>query len=403
MPKKIEKDPEADESLTKIRKRISKPLAGFSSDFPADLRPWDMESSRPPAELFPVPELVLFTFRNILGWRWSGVGEKVRWTVYGSVLGEPVGFELGKFGFTILRVKDPKVPYDRIVGQMGAALRQIEDLLAPFAIEQARSGNVLIVNRFGEFESRYRYFRDKANKAFAKADKPVQLVKPKRKKRKDSETELPGGTIAAVLNHLYAAQTEGYYLTTAMIEAFFSALEHRLILLRAFSGLPLEPGELEEFLKKSWDEKLKAVFILDDNHQSGVTLGKLRRIKERLRNPFSHGGVENDGGSLFFHLPGIGAVPANFSNFVDSPRFSLIPIKIDNFEECCSVFDAAHDMLSMGPLAFPHQFVDAGVDPSFDAETLSEYAGAMAKGADAVEQWIEHWGHNWTTHANMDY
>lgn len=403
MPKKIEKDAEADEALTKIRKRLSKALAGFSSDFPADLDPWDMESSRPAAELFPVPELVLFAFRNILGWRWSGVGEKVRWTVYGSVLGEPVGFELRKFGFTILRAKDRKVPYDRIVGQVGAAMRQIEDLLAPFAIQQARSGNVLIVNRFGEFESRYRYFRDKAKKAFAKADKPAQLAKPKGKKRKISETELPVGMIAAVLNHLHGAQTEGYYLTTAMIEAFFSALEHRLILLRAFRGLPLDPGGLEKFLKKSWDEKLKAVFPLDKNHQAGVTLGKLRRIKERLRNPFSHGGVENDGGSLFFHLPSIGVVPANFSNFADSPRFSFIPIKVDNFEECCAVFDAVHDMLSTEPLAFPHRFVDAGVDPSFDAETLSEYAGAMAKGADAVEQWIEHWGHNWTTHANMDY
>lgn len=64
MPKKTEKDLEADEALMKIRKRLSKTLAGFSSDFPAELDPWNMESSRPPAELFPVPELVLFALRN---------------------------------------------------------------------------------------------------------------------------------------------------------------------------------------------------------------------------------------------------------------------------------------------------------------------------------------------------
>ena len=69
MPTETEKDSEADEALTKIRKRLSKTLAGFSSDFPAGLDPWNMESSRPPAELFPAPELVLFAFRNILGWR----------------------------------------------------------------------------------------------------------------------------------------------------------------------------------------------------------------------------------------------------------------------------------------------------------------------------------------------
>ncbi|MER9235861.1 hypothetical protein NKI56_28050 [Mesorhizobium sp. M0622] len=401
MTKSVNSDPNA-EALHKLRKRLGKKLAGFSSDFPAGLDSWDMESFRPPARLFPVPELVLFAFRNIMGWRWSGHGEKVRWTVYGSVLGKPVAFELRKFGFTILLAKDHEVSHDRIVGQVGAAMRQIEDLLAPFAAEQANSGNVLIVNRFGEFESRYRYFRSKAKKAFARADKPPKLPKAS-KGNKESASRLPVGMLAAVLNHAHAAQSEGYYLTTAMIEAYFSALEHRLILLRAFNGQPLEAGGLLAFLAKSWDDKLKVVLPFEDNHPAGVILGKLRRIKERLRNPFSHGGVENDGGSLFFHLPGVGAIPANFSGFADSPRFSFIPIEVESFDKCCVVFDAVHDLLSTGSLELTHRFVDAGVDPSFDPDTLSEYAAARAKGDQAVEEWIERWGRDWTTHANMDY
>ncbi|MDX8498018.1 hypothetical protein RFM99_06265 [Mesorhizobium sp. VK4C] len=402
MPKSTLSAPHIDEALREIRERLGKKLKGFSSDFPTNLDRWKMESSRPPARLFPVPELVLFAFRNIMGWQWSGPGEKVRWTVYGSVLGEPIAFELRKFEFTILRAIDHQVPYDRIVGQIGAAMRQIEELLTPFAAEQARSGNVLILNHFSDFESRYRYFRDKAKKAFAKSAKPPKLLK-KGKKQEKNLPSLRAGMLTAVLNHVHAAESEGYYLSTAMIEAYFSALEHRLILLRAFIGEPLEAGGLQAFLAKSWDNKLKAVLPIGDDHQAGVTLGRLRRIKERLRNPFSHGGVENDGGSLFVHLPGIGAIPANFSDFADSPRFTFIPIEAESFRECCSVFDTVHDMLSTGLLELPYRFVDAGVDPSFDAETLSDYAGVIADGSDAVEKWIERWGRNWTTHANMDY
>jgi hypothetical protein len=44
---------------------------------------------------------------------------------------------------------------------------------------------------------------------------------------------------------------------------------------------------------------------------------RLKRIKERVRNPFAHGGVENDGGSLLVHIPTIGAMPANFTQIRD--------------------------------------------------------------------------------------
>jgi len=397
----------APDPFAALRRRVAKKLEGFTTAFPDELDPWSMSSGRPDSSDFPVPELVLFLFRNLMGWKWSGRGEKVRWSVYGSVKGEPIGFELRKFGFTILRAGDATVPTSRIVGQINSALKDVEAFLEPYAKAQVESGHVLIANRFEEFDSRYRFFRERAEKAYAKASEPPLHKKPNtpkkgKKSKKVDLAELNLG-IADLLNHTWSANREGFFHSTAMVDAYFSALEHRLVLLRAFTGAALAPGELTQILAAKWDNKLKAVLPIGGNRETELLFGKMRRIKERIRNPFAHGGVENDKGSLFFHLPSIGAIPANFTRFGDSIRFSVIPIEADDHAECCAVFDELDQLLSAGPLAGPHRLMDAGVDPSFDAVTIADYGTAVAGTEQELEQFLSAWSHNWERHANMDY
>lgn len=102
---------------------------------------------------------------------------------------------------------------------------------------------------------------------------------------------------------------EGFFYSVAMVDAFYSRLEHQLILLRAFHGRPLTQGELKAFLSLNWDEKIRAFIDVDANAATQKLYSQLKQLKERIRNPFSHGGVENDGGSLFVHAPSIGALP----------------------------------------------------------------------------------------------
>lgn len=390
---KVKSDP-----LEPVRRRVAMKLQGFTSDFPDTLTSWRMSSHRPRAGAFPVPELVLFMLRNLMGWRWHGHGEKVRWTVLGSVCGEPVAFEHRKFGFTILRPDNATVPESRIVGQLQAALKEVEAFLEPFAQGQIDNGDVLIVNRFGEFDARYRFFRYSAERAYAKAKRA-----PRKKRPAEPDSDEPHLGIADHLNRAWAANREGFFHSTAMVDAYFSALEHRLVLLRAFTGGPLGSGELVASLLSKWDDKLKAVLPVAGDKEAERLLATMRRIKERIRNPFAHGGMENDGGSLFFHLPNIGAVPANFSRFGDSVRFSFLPIAADDHTECCAAFDRLDALLSTGALKGPHQLMDGGVDPSFDAKTLKSYAKAVAAGEEAVNRFIERWSHDWERHANMDY
>ncbi len=352
-------------------------------------------------KLFPVPELVLFALREVMGFRWSGVGEKVRWSVYATVDGEPFVFELRKFGFAIgYRDGVPHALVKRVEGQLSSSLRLLEPLLGEFAKGQIAEGNLTLANRMGEFTNRYDYFRQLADDAFAPDPEPL------------AETGATDGALGvtafaadltARMNRSVGREQDGYFASGAMVDAYFSRLEHRVLLLRAFIGRPLATGEFRAFLEKSWDERLCEVADFKGDPVRGQLLGRLRGAKATIRNPLAHGGVENDGGSFYFHLPRVGAIPANLSRYRGRLSMSFFPIAGGTHAETCALFDEVDATLEQGELELPNEFVRWGIDPQFDAEAIARYAKAIAGGADAVEALVERLSREWERHSNMDY
>ncbi len=349
-------------------------------------------------EDLPIPALVLFLLNRVLGYRMLDPGDKGRWAVGCSVAGQPVVFRDRKFGFEILVAPGSALEKKRILFPLKAALRVLEDgLLVSAANEQIHDSRVVVINRFGEFSARYQYFRIKADERFAQAETRL----PDREGQEGVEVF---SAFVAEMNRATMAEREAFFLSIAMVDAYFSLLEHRLILLRAFTGKPMAPGDFEKLLGANWEGKLAMVLDLNSKGKEGKSLlGQLRRIKERIRNPFAHGGVENDRGSIYVQLPGFGAVPGNFSRAKDSVRFNFRPIESDDHSAMCGVFDRLDAMFEAGDLSLPHRFLDACVDPAFDAETLAEYAAAIKGGPDKVEEWIEAWSREWERHQNADY
>jgi hypothetical protein len=396
---RAETDPTPD-PFAVLRPRLVKALVGFSRELPQDWREQNLESrGRPAPAEFPVPDLVLFALRNVLGFRWSGPGEKVRWSVYGTFTGVPVSFEMRKFGFTICAAKGPGIELKRLCGQLQVAVKHVEDWLAPLAKEQAAKGNVTVANRYSEFDSRYRFFRGLADRSYRRTDKkPRRTVTPKTK----DEPSAIFGDLAADWNQMMRANTQGFYYSTAMVDAFFSRLEHILVLLRAFCGAPLQDDELTALLSMAWDDKLKALVNVAEPGLQKL-YSDLKRIKERVRNPFAHGGVENDGGSLFVHIPTVGAMPANLTQIRNSVRFNLFPVGKDDHGSTCAVFDAFDRAMREGPLNGAYSLIDNGIDPSFAAKQLATYKELAEGPAEEREQWCWHWHYENDRHANMDY
>ncbi len=391
---------DGENAMAALQKRMAKSLKGFKSGLPPDCDPWSLRGGRSDPRLFPVPELVLFALRDVMGFSWSGRGEKVRWSVYATVEGEPFIFESRKFGFAIdHREELPAGLLKRVEGQLSSSLRLLEPLLNDVASAQIANGNLTLENRFAEFDNRYRFFRTLADKAFQ--------FKAAAGKDADGTSERTNDTkvfsdLTERLNQSLKVQQEGYFASGAMVDAYFSRLEHRVLLLRAFIGRPLEVGDFETFLQKTWEQRLREVVPSDINAAIGKLLGELRDVKSSIRNPLAHGGVENDGGAFYFHMPSIGAIPANLSRYRGRLKTSFFPIADRDHAEICALFDDFDELLETGALELPNEFVKWGIDPQFDKASIDQFGCAVADGPEAVSSLIEALGRAWEQHANFE-
>lgn len=382
--------------IERVKAKLSKALKGFENGPPDPSYPYRVWTRTPEPMLFPVPELVLFALRDIMGFRWAGVGEKVRWSVYAQVNGEPLAFGLGKFGFFIgHRERTPATLLDRVEKQLSSSLRFLEPMLSACAKVQISEGNLTVVNRMAVFDNRYRYFRELADQAFlpAEPDQPTP--------------DTVGGPILADmsrrLNEFLGRSEEGYFASGAMVDAYFSRLEHHVLLLRAFVGRPLDGGGFKRFLAKTWNDRLKEIVGDDFGAKWGRSLGKLRDVKATIRNPLAHGGIENDDGAFYFHMPRVGAIPGNLSRHRGRLQTSFFPIAELEHAEICTLFDQVDVFLAEGTLELPSEFVSAGLDAQFDEQSLARFATALAEGPEAVEALISKLSREWERHANMDY
>lgn len=390
----MESDQSAVDGVEQLKAQLSRILCGFSCEITKDK--YAVSTYKLEASDFPVPELILYTLRDVLGWQWHGREEKVRWTVYGSVGGEFVSFQFAKFGLRFSRSHFTEMENSRILCPLGAAIKAVEKNIRPQAKNLIEQGKFTMVNRFGEFTDRYKFFREKADASFKAADNPPDVEEA-------SGAEVGFAGLAGFLNHKHEHVTSGFYNSVAMIDCYFSGLEHRLLLMRAFSGVPLGLGGFREFMEISWEQKIGLFLDVKKNKSNRDMLGHLKAIKDRIRNPFAHGGFENDKGAIFLHFPTLGAIPANFTDFAKSSRFTLFPIESENFTEICSTFDQLDQVLSINHLWGIHRFVETGVDPSFDEVSLKNYAEAIIGGESDVERLIDRWGRAYEVHANMDY
>ena len=126
-------------------------------------------------------------------------------------------------------------------------------------------------------------------------------------------------------------------------------------------------------------------------------------MKERFRNPLTHGGFDKDGTTLYFHVPGLGAVPASLSKFHKSINYGFNPIVEASFGEVCAILDAADTFMAESPkrLAF-RCCAESPVQISFDAASLTRLRNATQSDA-AMDEFIEGMLQAMDNAANMDW
>ena len=360
----------------KLLKSFNGCLRDFKSDEDAfeNSSAWDGTAVKIVRSKLPLPYMVFLCFVGLKGYEHWGRDEKLAWSIPFTYKSYPLMFSYRKFGLELLRRTGDEPPdhlVEHMLRQLGKAFRIIDGLMQPFAESQIASGNVTVANSYHKLDMMYWFFRKKARASFSRPlpKPPPHFLRPKWSEKSKSRTWDPD-----------RGEREGFYYTVAMLDAFFSRLEHLLILLLPFVDFDPKQNNLADIMMSKWSDKFKHVFRLDTDSTARLLYEELSATKRKYRNSVIHGDFEKNPVSLYFHLPRVGAIPVGLSTFKDSIHYSFFPVTPESSKEMCTLFDKTDKFLRTGCTKYGMMYVEAGLDVAFDDPSISRYHSAMKSG-----------------------
>jgi hypothetical protein len=370
--------------------RSARALAPDSADQP-DLI-WQCKSTKKRvsrAEM-PVPTLAYYLLTQILEYPLGDRGDKTHWAIPFRFDGHRVCLTSEKFGIRLYTPEASPVDLaDRVLQTLNHALGVLEKhYLVGYAKTCVSSGQVIVPNQFRSFEKTYRYFRENAQAAFSKVSKT-----------QPSELE---SILASWLNAQLDASPQGFYNTIAMLDAYFSRLEHALVFSLAFAGYTAGTDNVADFIRRPWADKFKRIASVSSNTTAKSLYDRLFNIKEVFRNTYAHGGFEKHGASLYIPLPDASVVPARLSDIADSPQFDFLLGKETTFHEICATFDEVDKWFREQECPYAWRLLASGLNVSFDDASLAKLHDA-ATSLDAFDEWIAHTQQWLDVYRNADY
>lgn len=321
-----------------------------------------------PSERLLAPELVAWLLRDFLGGADLGSGDKIAWVILFEFQGRRCSLALQKFGLRLyvnpdeLGPEDVDVVAEEILSGIERAVKVAErEVFRPYAELQVRSGNVTVTNQYHRLRGMYEHFR-------SAAENPAPVAEPA-----DEE-----GLVAPIWNRMMREESLRFFNAVAMVNAYFSLLEHTLVLIWPFVNYSSVADDLEDFVGKRLFDKFKTVFDVTSSGAAKTLYDRLRVVAEEHRNTYSHGGFDKQRGAFLVHFPR-GAIPARLIDTLGRQQIELLffPISEPTLSEITTLFDEVDNWLSTGPAEFGMQYVKSGIDVPFDEDHIAVAQLAM--------------------------
>lgn len=330
--------------------------------------------------LAPLPYLVLLA----IGCKNLGRGEKLAWAVPFAFEGAYCELSSEKFGLRLFIDKEATGDASEVSAIAGRILSRLNKgqrlldarVLRPLAMEELRAGRVILRNQYYQLRETYEYFREGAQLAYAgkgRANRP---------------------------NRIFALEAEAFHNTIAMVGAYFSLLEHLLVLVTPFLDSTLVGQDLLDLIGDKWSTKFRKTLGVDDPIAKRFH-DEFRRISEEYRNTFAHGGFDKSRATMGFRIPGVGWLPAMLSDIRDSPHFNFVPADQTDYGKICALFDEFDGWVESVAAVHGMIWVKAGLDVRFDEEFRADLLRSLDD--DTYMEFVESTSGLVDLHTNMDY
>ena len=319
------------------------------------------------------PYIVFIILVHLKKMRFGGRWEKVAWEIPIKYKGMPFMLAHRKFGFSIT-ANDEGDEINalgiELIENMHKAIPYAEKLVEPDIRALIQKGEISIDNQYSSILLRYQFFRENAKKEFKKKNLG-----------KNFKINHEGGVRAAINSYQKYLKIVNakYYFITAMLDAYFSLLEHTFVLLLPFIPTPLSDDiNLETFIGYNWKQKYKLIFPLTKDKTALQLLEKLDKIKEEFRNPMSHGYLLKDGNSFYVHFKNLGAIPVTLTRSERNVKYSFEAKLHFTFEDICKCFDQFDKYLKTSDTTkYGMQYIKHELLISFDERSSKQYKKHM--------------------------
>ena len=332
--------------------------------------------------------------------------EKTAWICRMIFRGIPLQLEHAKFGMHLSMPTDTSQELvNEFLKLLTGAFSLVDRALEPIIETQTKAGHFSIPSLFYKLDSKYRFFRERAEAAYsAHPDHSNREIEQMFEdavaavRKEPTETTSIGKTYRPM-----ERMWEGFYYGSAAIEAYFSRLEYLMIVTLAFTTFDPIKSDLLELIGSSWKAKIKAALDLTANKEAQRLYDSLLQIKRRYRDPLAHGGLDRDGSELYVHIPKFGAVPVLLSRYEGSLHYNLVPVTDVSFREACRVFDNLDNYLqSHAPERYAYKWARYGMQVAFDKDSLAGYRAATSSD-EAFDEFLEYMSHLVDEATNMDW
>lgn len=317
------------------------------------------------------------------GFQGRGSSDRTAWEADGLFRGVDIALADTLYGPRMLVSQrcsgDPVQLATDAARAIAKACRLIERrILAPHAREQARLGNLTLPNVNARLHAAYRAFRwhgqalidGHGDDQIRQAALALAMAA--------AETEFPGPW--------FVPSVVGNYVT-AMTTAWFSWLEHVLVLLLPFSDWEPTSISIEQVIMQTWSGKWKQVIGIG-TPESKATFDMLTQTAEKYRHRDAHGGFGKGDAGILVHTPA-GVVPARMSAGLDHIVSGAVPSSIDGLVEAVTFLENAEHFLRTGPFRHGMAWIDGGLDVAFDHANRAELRAALAAGNAAFDEYLD--------------
>lgn len=159
---------------------------------------------------------------------------------------------------------------------------------------------------------------------------------------------------------------------------------------------------VRDFIGKKWSDKYRYVFGVQGSGSANDFFTRLTEIAERHRNTYAHGAFGKEDATIYFHVPGVGAIPGNMTAVKNSPQFAFFPNDDDDFAKLCHTFDEWEQYVeSSREFGIAWQWITAGLDVRYDSDFVSKVRAVVEN--DELENFIYKTAMEWERHVNMDF